>query len=31
VTPQELADKGKSFPIAPYFNDIQEAYEKKVN
>jgi ABC-type uncharacterized transport system YnjBCD substrate-binding protein len=31
VTPQELADKGKTFPIAPYFNDIQEAYEKKVN
>jgi ABC-type uncharacterized transport system YnjBCD substrate-binding protein len=31
VTPDELASKGKSFPIAPYFNDIQEAYEKKVN
>jgi ABC-type uncharacterized transport system YnjBCD substrate-binding protein len=31
VTPDDLATKGKSFPIAPYFNDIQEAYEKKVN
>ena len=31
VTPEDLATKGKSFPIAPYFNDIQEAYEKKVN
>ena len=25
-----LASKGKPFPIAPYFNDILEAYEKKV-
>lgn len=30
VTPQDLATKGKSFPIAPYFNDILEGYEKKV-
>ena len=30
VTPQDLSSKGKSFPIAPYFNDIQEGYEKKV-
>ena len=30
VTPQDLTSKGKSFPIAPYFNDIQEGYEKKV-
>jgi ABC-type uncharacterized transport system YnjBCD substrate-binding protein len=31
VTPDDLASKGKSFPIAPYFNDIQEAYEKQVD
>ena len=31
VTPDELAQKGKPFPIAPYFNDMLEAYEKKVN
>jgi ABC-type uncharacterized transport system YnjBCD substrate-binding protein len=30
VTPDELAQKGKPFPLAPYFNDILEAYEKKV-
>jgi ABC-type uncharacterized transport system YnjBCD substrate-binding protein len=30
VTPEDLATKGKSFPIKPYFDDIQEAYEKKV-
>ncbi|MBM3546761.1 MAG: extracellular solute-binding protein [Alphaproteobacteria bacterium] len=30
VTPQELASKGKSFPIKQYFDDILEAYEKKV-
>ena len=30
VTPEDLAQKGKTFPIAPYFNDILEAYEKKV-
>jgi ABC-type uncharacterized transport system YnjBCD substrate-binding protein len=31
VTPDELAQKGKPFPLAPYFNDMLEAYEKKVN
>ena len=30
VTPEDLASKGKVFPIAPYFDDIKEAYEKKV-
>jgi ABC-type uncharacterized transport system YnjBCD substrate-binding protein len=30
VTPQDLATKGKTFPIAPYFNDVLEGYEKKV-
>ncbi len=30
VTPADLSDKGKTFPIAPYFDDIKEAYEKKV-
>ena len=30
VTPEDLATKGKSFPIAPYFDDIKEAYEQKV-
>ncbi|KRQ12691.1 extracellular solute-binding protein [Bradyrhizobium manausense] len=30
VTPAELASNGKPFPIAPYFNDILEGYEKKV-
>ena len=30
VTPAELAANGKPFPIAPYFNDILEGYEKKV-
>ena len=30
VTPQDLATKGKPFPIAPYFNDILESYERKV-
>jgi len=30
VTPQDLQTKGKTFPIAPYFNDILEGYEKKV-
>ena len=30
VTPEELASKGKPFPIGPYFDDIQEAYERKV-
>lgn len=31
VTPAELAKNGKPFPIAPYFNDILEGYEKKVS
>ena len=30
ITPADLAKNGKPFPIAPYFNDILEAYEKKV-
>ncbi len=30
VTPEDLAKKGQTFPITPYFNDILEAYEKKV-
>ncbi|MCA3596427.1 MAG: extracellular solute-binding protein [Methylobacterium sp.] len=30
VTPADLAKNGKAFPIAPYFNDILEGYERKV-
>jgi hypothetical protein len=30
VTPEDLASKGKSFPIGPYFDDILEAHEKSV-
>ncbi len=30
VTPDDLATKGKPFPIASYFDEILEAYEKKV-
>src|SRR5712671_4955918 len=30
VTPEDLATKGKPFPIAPYFNDILESYERRV-
>jgi putative spermidine/putrescine transport system substrate-binding protein len=30
INPDDLAAKGKPFPIAPYFNDILEAYERKV-
>jgi ABC-type uncharacterized transport system YnjBCD substrate-binding protein len=30
VTPQDLASKGKTFPIKPYFDDILEGYERKV-
>lgn len=30
VTPQDLSTKAKPFPIAPYFNDILESYERKV-
>lgn len=28
VTPEDLATKGKPFPIVPYFNAILEAYER---
>ena len=30
VTPEDLAKRGKAFPIGPFFDDIKEAYEKKV-
>ena len=30
VTPQDLASKGKTFPIKQYFDDILESYERKV-
>ncbi|MXX89931.1 MAG: extracellular solute-binding protein [Boseongicola sp. SB0677_bin_26] len=30
VTPEELAAKGKPFPLGPYFDDMREAYELKV-
>ena len=30
VTPEDLASKGKVFPIGPYFDDILEAYERQV-
>jgi ABC-type uncharacterized transport system YnjBCD substrate-binding protein len=30
VTPQDLAAKGKTFPIKEYFDDILQGYEKKV-
>jgi ABC-type uncharacterized transport system YnjBCD substrate-binding protein len=30
IKPEDLSSKGKPFPIAPYFNDILESYEKKV-
>jgi ABC-type uncharacterized transport system YnjBCD substrate-binding protein len=30
ISPDDLSQKGKPFPIGPYFNDILEAYEKKV-
>jgi ABC-type uncharacterized transport system YnjBCD substrate-binding protein len=30
ITPDDLASKGKPFPLGPYFNEILEAYEKKV-
>lgn len=30
VSPDDLATKGKSFPINPFFDDIREAYEKEV-
>ena len=31
VTPDELATKGKPFPIGPYFSDMMESYEQKVS
>jgi len=30
IPPETLATNGKPFPIGPYFNDILEAYERKV-
>lgn len=30
VTPEDLAANGKTFPIAPYFDAILEAYERQV-
>ncbi len=30
VTPDDLASKGKPFPIGPYFDEILESYEKNV-
>ncbi|WP_342362947.1 extracellular solute-binding protein [Terrarubrum flagellatum] len=30
IKPADLSEKGRPFPIAPYFNDILESYEKKV-
>jgi putative spermidine/putrescine transport system substrate-binding protein len=30
VTPQDLTEKGKPFPIGPYFDQILEAYERQV-
>ncbi|NOD93701.1 extracellular solute-binding protein [Ruegeria sp. HKCCD4884] len=31
VTPEDLAAKGKPFPLGPFFDDIREAYEQKVS
>ncbi len=30
VSPEDLATKGKAFPIGPFFTDIREAYEQQV-
>ena len=30
VTPEDLAAKGKPFPLGPFFADMMEAYEKNV-
>jgi putative spermidine/putrescine transport system substrate-binding protein len=30
ISPEELSSKGKPFPLAQYFNEILEAYERKV-
>jgi putative spermidine/putrescine transport system substrate-binding protein len=29
ITPEDLAEKGKPFPIGPYFDEILEAYERR--
>jgi ABC-type uncharacterized transport system YnjBCD substrate-binding protein len=31
ITPQDLAAYGKSFPLAQYFEEIKEGYERKVS
>ncbi|MBD5770013.1 ABC transporter substrate-binding protein [Marinomonas colpomeniae] len=31
ITPEDLSQYGKSFPIAPYFDDIKEGYERNVS
>ncbi len=31
VTPEDLAQKGKTFPIGPFFDDILEEYERNVS
>ena len=31
ITPDDLMGKGKSFPLAAYFDDIKESYERKVS
>jgi ABC-type uncharacterized transport system YnjBCD substrate-binding protein len=30
ISPEDLSSKGQPFPLAPYFNEILEAYERKV-
>jgi putative spermidine/putrescine transport system substrate-binding protein len=30
VSPEDLEEKGRPFPLTPYFNDILEAYERTV-
>lgn len=30
IPPQTLADRGQQMPIAPYFREVQEAYEREV-
>jgi ABC-type uncharacterized transport system YnjBCD substrate-binding protein len=30
ISPEQLADRGKAFPIKPYFDAILETYERKV-
>ena len=31
VTPEDLATKGKPFPLSDYFTDVLEAYERVAN